>query len=608
MRMRTNATSRLGRALGHAVVLALFGLVLLASAPARAQYGVDAQRFRPALDSYGIFMVERARTSKQFDFGFKLSNTFLSKPLRLVLSDAKGVKEEREVLSYLDVVNLQMHFGLTDRIEFAIDVPVMRSSMGAGFGKPQDPIRNNDGTFFFAPLLRQNDTSSNGGPGDTRLGLKARVVEQDAFSLAAQLVATLPFGDEASFLGSSSFTYEPKLVAEITKGSVSIAANAGARLHQNRQVVFDPEAQAAAAKAGTPFSGKPILAESHEVILAVGALYRVNPYFSAAAEFMRSQAVAAPAGAEGDSPNDLMFGFHVYPASDFSIALAGGTSVGDSARKDAFRVMAGVAWAPEGEQATSGADRDKDGVPDEKDLCPDEPEDKDGFQDDDGCPDPDNDRDGVPDKLDKCPNEAEDRDGFQDEDGCPDPDNDGDGIPDVVDKCPNEAEDKDGFQDEDGCPDRDNDGDGIPDEKDKCPNEPETVNGIDDEDGCPDAGTQTKLESISERVPFPANKATLDSAGSKSVDRVVDLLKQHADVQIRIEGHADPSGKPGKLDALSAARAEAVREYLIRKGIRADRINSAVGYGGKRPLTKGGTKADRAKNDRVEFIVTRSGQ
>ena len=66
-------------------------------------------------------------------------------------------------------------------------------------------------------------------------------------------------------------------------------------------------------------------------------------------------------------------------------------------------------------------DRDGDGITDDVDKCPDEPEDKDGFQDEDGCPDLDNDADGIPDKDDKCPNEPEDKDGFQDEDGCPDP-------------------------------------------------------------------------------------------------------------------------------------------------------------------------------------------
>ena len=69
-------------------------------------------------------------------------------------------------------------------------------------------------------------------------------------------------------------------------------------------------------------------------------------------------------------------------------------------------------------------------------------------------PPPDRDHDGVPDAIDKCPDQPEDKDGFQDEDGCPDLDNDSDGIPDAKDKCPNEPETKNGYQDEDGCPDQ----------------------------------------------------------------------------------------------------------------------------------------------------------
>ncbi len=98
-------------------------------------------------------------------------------------------------------------------------------------------------------------------------------------------------------------------------------------------------------------------------------------------------------------------------------------------------------------------DSDGDGIPDDVDQCPDVPEDKDGYQDEDGCPDFDNDNDGIFDAQDQCPNEPEDFDGFQDEDGCPDLDNDGDGIPDKLDKCPNTPEDIDGYQDDDGCPD-----------------------------------------------------------------------------------------------------------------------------------------------------------
>ena len=98
----------------------------------------------------------------------------------------------------------------------------------------------------------------------------------------------------------------------------------------------------------------------------------------------------------------------------------------------------------------------------------------------------DADGDGIPDEIDKCPSIPEDFDGFEDEDGCPDFDNDNDGIYDAQDKCPNEPEDFDGFEDKDGCPDYDNDRDGIPDSMDVCPNAPEPINGYKDEDGCPD--------------------------------------------------------------------------------------------------------------------------
>jgi len=133
-------------------------------------------------------------------------------------------------------------------------------------------------------------------------------------------------------------------------------------------------------------------------------------------------------------------------------------------------------------------DNDSDGVPDVMDGAPNDPEDYDGFQDADGEPDRDNDQDGIPDSEDLCPDEAEDLDGHNDDDGCPDDfvDRDGDGVEDALDACPDDPEDLDNFEDDDGCPETDNDLDGIPDDRDKCPDEAENYNGIDDDDGCPD--------------------------------------------------------------------------------------------------------------------------
>ncbi|HWU90426.1 MAG TPA: OmpA family protein [Kofleriaceae bacterium] len=260
-------------------------------------------------------------------------------------------------------------------------------------------------------------------------------------------------------------------------------------------------------------------------------------------------------------------------------------------------------------------DPDKDGILGDADKCPTEPEDKDTYQDDDGCPDPDNDGDGVADAADKCPMEPEDKDGFQDEDGCPDLDNDGDGIPDAQDRCPNEAEDKDGFQDDDGCPDPDNDSDGVPDAQDRCPLEPETKNGYQDDDGCPDelpAKVKSYTGTIS-GINFQLNAATLIATSNKTLDAAVTVLKEYPDLKVEIGGHTDDQvmAKGAKFPdnlSLSQARADSVKAYLVSKGIEDARL-IAKGYGDTLPkedpagLTGQKLANARAKNRRVEFTL-----
>ena len=256
----------------------------------------------------------------------------------------------------------------------------------------------------------------------------------------------------------------------------------------------------------------------------------------------------------------------------------------------------------------SRVDRDADGIFDEDDKCPDDPEDKDGFEDADGCPDPDNDKDGILDEKDACPNEPEDKDGFQDEDGCPDPDNDADGVLDVRDKCPLVPEDFDGFEDDDGCPDEDNDKDKIPDVKDLCPNEAEDYNGYADEDGCPDAesirvvGDQIVLD---EKIFFHLQLAAIQPRSFGLLSRLAKLLLAHPEYKhISIEGHADETGTDDFNQKLSEARAGAVRDKLISYGVTASRL-SAVGLGESRPAEEGHTQKAWQKNRRVEFRITR---
>jgi OOP family OmpA-OmpF porin len=255
-------------------------------------------------------------------------------------------------------------------------------------------------------------------------------------------------------------------------------------------------------------------------------------------------------------------------------------------------------------------DRDGDGIPDTADRCPDQPEDKDGFQDEDGCPDQDNDADGIPDGLDKCPNEAEDKDGFEDSDGCPDTDNDNDGIADARDKCPNEAEDKDGFQDEDGCPDPDNDGDGMPDSRDKCPNEPETINNYKDDDGCPDEipAAVKKFTGVIEGINFKTGSAEILAGSYAILDRAIKVLQDYPDVALEISGHTDNRGKADYNRDLSQRRADSVKTYFIQRGISSSRLQS-IGYGPTRPIADNRSQSGRATNRRTEFrLITVSGE
>jgi len=214
----------------------------------------------------------------------------------------------------------------------------------------------------------------------------------------------------------------------------------------------------------------------------------------------------------------------------------------------------------------------------------------------------DSDGDGILDPDDKCPQEPEDRDGFQDEDGCPDPDNDQDGIPDASDRCPLEPEDKDSFQDEDGCPDPDNDGDGILDASDKCVNEPETKNNYQDDDGCPDTvpGPVQRYTGVIQGINFQTNSAVIKRNSFGVLDKAAQVLKDYPDVSLEIQGHTDDRGNDEFNKDLSQRRADSVKQYLEGKGIEAGRI-TAVGYGEEQPIADNKTSKGKAKNRRVEF-------
>jgi len=218
--------------------------------------------------------------------------------------------------------------------------------------------------------------------------------------------------------------------------------------------------------------------------------------------------------------------------------------------------------------------------------------------------DNDPDGDGIKGGEDLCPNEAEDIDGFQDEDGCPDADNDGDGILDINDKCPNEVEDVDGFEDTDGCTDLDNDMDGILDVNDKCPNEAEDIDGIEDKDGCPEADeliSEQKFTIVCDDV-FSSNSAMIKIEGKKVLDEVIKQLKKFPDIRWRIEGHMDSNGNKRSLRNLSLERAKAVLEYFSYFGGLKRENFQVFGMGDNFPIDDDSTEEGRSRNRRIEIF------
>jgi outer membrane protein OmpA-like peptidoglycan-associated protein len=285
-------------------------------------------------------------------------------------------------------------------------------------------------------------------------------------------------------------------------------------------------------------------------------------------------------------------------------------------------------------------DEDKDGVADRSDKCPATPagvavdktgcpldKDKDGVADYiDACPDvagtealkgcPDKDGDNIADKDDRCPDVA----GLAELKGCPDADKDG--VADIDDKCPDTKagykadatgcpmdNDKDGvINEEDECPDMagpvalhgcpDKDGDGVSDKDDHCPN----VAGNIANKGCPEIAKEDvkKITQIASRIYFETNSDKIKTVSMIRLDELIDLLKKYDAANLSIEGHTDDKGDDAYNLTLSQKRADAVKKYLIAKGIAESRLTS-IGYGETKPIADNKTSMGRTKNRRVEL-------
>jgi outer membrane protein OmpA-like peptidoglycan-associated protein len=203
----------------------------------------------------------------------------------------------------------------------------------------------------------------------------------------------------------------------------------------------------------------------------------------------------------------------------------------------------------------------------------------------------DRDKDGIKDEDDACPEVA----GLAEFQGCPD--TDGDGISDAQDLCPQQT----GPKATNGCPDTD--GDGLSDQEDECPKEA----GPKENKGCP-LKAEIKTEDLSilkeamDNVQFETGSAKLLPSSVGVLDKVADLLQRYPTYQLKIYGHTDNAGGTSANLTLSQNRAKTCYEYLIQQGVAAPRL-SYKGFGETKPIVPNNTVENRAKNRRVEFIL-----
>ncbi|HEY4157421.1 MAG TPA: thrombospondin type 3 repeat-containing protein [Polyangiaceae bacterium] len=430
---------------GSALVLA--SLLVTTSAHADPVPSLDLRGFHPPSDPSGNLYLEPTVTPGPLAWNAGAWASYANRVVTLRDGAGHVVASPVEHQFSLDYL---FGIGLGPRLALGLELPTIVYQSGSGEQLVGGDLAH---TAIGDLGLSAKTTLIPGGP----LG---------GFSLAALSRVTAPTGAKSSYIAEGSATGELRLLAELKLIVAALRVTAGGS-------VRNPETY---------------LGERFGSELPWGAGLVIKPqilgidkggHWEWALESHGALALAPSFASAAQSPALLGVSAR-YGAHDLALTLGVEAPLDSAVGVPRVRGILGLGWAPREH------DMDHDGVPDDQDQCPELAEDRDGFEDSDGCPDFDNDDDGVGDADDKCPHEKEDSDGFQDADGCPDPDNDRDGIPDEKDACPNEAGPASTDPKQNGCPFRDRDGDGIPDRADKCPAAPEDKDGFQDADGCPD--------------------------------------------------------------------------------------------------------------------------
>ncbi len=568
--------------------------------------GFNLQLFRPAVDSKGQFAVNGTDILGHLDVAFGLIVDYGYGQARLGTRGTGSTYETFALADHLLTGTFIGNVGLANWLVIGLAVPFQLA-----FG-PAGNLINDQYAQPTTGLSYQNI-------GNVALNVKFRALraERTRFGLAAILTTTLNFtpGGPRNFVGEPQSgdvgtTLWPHLVLEwrpVRWFRLDLDLGFRYSTGTGSTLTVPPSMEG-----GMPSSvqyGIPITA-------GLGFSFRVSQAVDIVFEAYSNLYTSAFSGAFTPAafPIEGAGGLKIFVERNSYLMLGAGTRIpiGNAPAAANVRAFVGFIFEP------SIGDTDGDGYRDDVDRCPSRPEDFDGFEDQDGCPEPDNDRDGILDERDQCPNtpedrdgdhdddgcpegdegdrdgdrildrvdqcpdDPEDRDGFQDQDGCPDRDNDNDGVLDTDDLCPNDPEDRDGFEDANGCPDPDNDHDRIPDTRDRCPNEPETYNGNEDQDGCPDQGQVVVEEGqirILQAINFETDSARIRPDSIPIVEAVARTLVGNPQITlVQVQGHADERGNDDHNLRLTQDRAAAVVEALVERSVARDRLHSA-GFG-----------------------------
>lgn len=582
-------------------MLVVLGAVSSSATAAPLINGFSLQQYDSTYAQDHFFAVPDAYVDGKLRPGLKLLANYSYKPLRIIDEASGDVLPNGEVVRNQLYFNFDISFSLAERIRFDIGIPFLAWQDGQDWGSGQ---------------VLQNAQLA-----DMRLGGRIALLgkARDIFSLGLQADVWLPTGDKDNFTSDDGVRGHPRLIASGLVGEMFLySVAAGALIREEQDLGLQ--------KQGTAFTYS----------AGVAALLWDNR-LQIGPEVFGSTIFAA-----NEYPVEAMLGARLRLPGGFVLGLAGSAGLSKAPGTPIVRGLASLAWEPEEvndidedgildrDDACPRApgvrhqnprlngcpeDRDDDGIADRDDACPDTPGLKNPDPRRNGCPS-DRDNDGIIDAIDACP----DKPGLKNIDpklnGCPPPppppDRDRDGIADENDACP----DTPGLKSDDpklnGCPPPlpDRDKDGIADEMDGCPDEFGVTDPDPRKNGCPKLAQLTKEKiTFTRPIEFAFKKAIILPAGEEIVKAVGDVLNEHPEVLlVNIEGHTDNKGTRKFNIQLSSKRANAVRQWLIRKaGIAPARL-TANGFGPDKPVASNDDEEGRSRNRRVEFIVVKTSE